>query len=181
MHNKSSYFFLFPIYFYDTYQFSGSTYQSPSHSQPRGGRKHSCFSLTFPVTSENLWRPTRPVVPHFPKTWAWFSYCQREGLVNIVFMQSTTVVKNDMHHYSIPNTMHILPFQHKHWMFLLQSCWTSSHELKGLTTCSNAAAQESLHLYFCPLGTENKMWENFVGKCMHHYVMSQKHLKNWEI
>lgn len=56
---------------------SGSTIHSPSHSQPFGGRKYSLFSLIFPVTSENLWRPTSPEVPHFPKRRAWFSYCLR--------------------------------------------------------------------------------------------------------
>lgn len=54
--------------------FSGSMNQSPSHSQPLGGMKYSCFSFSLPVTSECLWRPTRPVVPYFPNILAWFSY-----------------------------------------------------------------------------------------------------------
>ncbi|KAG7252047.1 hypothetical protein CRUP_018197, partial [Coryphaenoides rupestris] len=39
---------------------SGSTNHSSSHSQPLGGMKYCCFSLIFPVTSENLLRPTSP-------------------------------------------------------------------------------------------------------------------------
>lgn len=62
-----------------THVLSGSTRQSPSHSQPTGGKKYSCFSFTLPVTSENLLRFSRPVVPHFPRTWAWFSYCERDN------------------------------------------------------------------------------------------------------
>ena len=37
-----------------TYLLSGSTIQSPSHSQPFGGKKNSLLSFIFPVTSENL-------------------------------------------------------------------------------------------------------------------------------
>lgn len=58
-----------------THAFSGSMNQSDSHSHPLGGMKYSFFSFNLPVTSENLWRPTSPVVPQFPKTLAWFSYC----------------------------------------------------------------------------------------------------------
>lgn len=51
-----------------THAFSGSMNQSSSHSHPLGGMKYSCFNFSLPVTSENLWRPTSPVVPHFPNT-----------------------------------------------------------------------------------------------------------------
>lgn len=64
---------------------SGSTIHSPSHSQPFGGRKYSLFSLIFPVTSENLWRPTSPEVPHLPNRRAWFSYCLRKKKKNKYF------------------------------------------------------------------------------------------------
>lgn len=61
-----------------THAFSGSINQSDSHSHPLGGMKYSFFSLRLPVMSENLWRPTSPVVPHFPNILAWFSYCKKQ-------------------------------------------------------------------------------------------------------
>lgn len=64
--------------FNNTHAFSGSITQSPSHSHPLGGMKYCCFNFSLPVTSENLWRPTSPVVPHFPNTLAWFSYCNEK-------------------------------------------------------------------------------------------------------
>lgn len=75
-------------YYNYTHAFSGSMNQSPSHSHPLGGMKYSCFSFSLPVTSENLWRPTSPVVPHFPNTWAWFSYCDANRTTRFVLLNA---------------------------------------------------------------------------------------------
>lgn len=73
-----------------THAFSGSMNQSSSHSHPLGGIKYCCFSFSLPVTSENLWRPTSPVVPHFPNTWAWFSYCNAKRNNPLLFCADST-------------------------------------------------------------------------------------------
>lgn len=77
-------FYILTDSYNSTHAFSGSMNQSPSHSHPLGGMKYSCFSFSLPVTSENLWRPTSPVVPHFPNTWAWFSYCDAKRMTRLV-------------------------------------------------------------------------------------------------
>lgn len=90
---------------FQAYHRAGSTNQSSSHSHPRGGRKRSCLSFTFPVTSENLCRPTRPVVPHLPSTQAWFSYCGRKAGDSAIkhshMIEMRSLLEKAPHHFSI--------------------------------------------------------------------------------
>lgn len=88
-----------------TYHRAGSTNQSPSHCHPRGGRKYSRLSFTFPVTSENLWRLRRPVVPHLPRTKAWFSYCRKKtgdfAISHSYITEMKSLSEKRLHHFSI--------------------------------------------------------------------------------
>lgn len=90
---------------FQAYHRAGSTNQSPSHSHPRGGRKRSFFSFTFPVTSEHLWRPTRPVVPHLPSTKAWFSYCGKKAgdlaIYHSYTFEMKSLLEKGLYHFSV--------------------------------------------------------------------------------
>lgn len=132
-----------------THAFSGSINQSLSHSHPLGGMKYSCFSFSLPVTSENLWRPTSPVVPHFPKTWAWFSYCETvKGEVFGLRCWLETAVLNFAKIVSDD-----IPSQQRHWRFPQRRSWISSRMQTDPATCW-LWAELAPSASWCPSDTE---------------------------
>lgn len=146
-----------------THHRSGSTNQSPSHSHPRGGRKRSCLSFTFPVTSENLWRPTKPVVPHLPNTWAWFSYYRggkkQQCIQAIVYTIPSKVSSHKCLYLFLQKQMfciYTVPFQRTHWSFPLRKYWTFSLGQRDRATCWSSAELGSSDLFLCPWDTEYK-------------------------
>lgn len=131
-------------YYNYTHAFSGSMNQSPSHSHPLGGMKYSCFSFSLPVTSENLWRPTSPVVPQFPNTWAWFSYCDANRTTRFVLLNAdfTAGLWRTFNHFGNIEKIFFffivrddIPAQRTRWRFPQRRSWTSSRVQTDPATC----------------------------------------------